>query len=101
MSALNGDLDQTAVNESAQVHGRGGRRHAGQARQFAGRQGSTVSQRDKHRHSGRIAEQRSNGRQIEVARLLSHPSSMTHARYGLRHNVPDIASRPPHRVLAG
>jgi len=92
MPALNHDLDQATIDQSSQMHCRSGRRHSGTAGQFTGRQRSTVNQRGEHRRSGRIAEQRTGGRQVDALRFLDHVSSMPHAHFDARRKVVGLPS---------
>jgi len=93
VSALDRDLDQATFDEAPQVRRRGRRRHGYSSGEFTGGQRSAVRQRDEHRGPGRVTEQPPNGRQVDVARIVGHRSSMTHAHFDQHRNVAGIASR--------
>ncbi len=93
VASLHPNANKSALDQPAQVRGRGRRRHAGLPRQLAGRQRPAVSQRGEHRCAGRITEQSSCRRQVDSARCPVMLDRMTQARFDRQRNVTALLSR--------
>ncbi len=92
MTALDGDGEEAAVDETGEMAAGGRRRNARSARQFAGGQRSTIHQGDQHRGARGLADKGACPGEAGNAAHLATVPQVTRRCFGLDRNIRFVAA---------